>query len=100
MILHSPSFNKGTAFSAEERNGLGLRGLLPPVVETIDVQLQRTLLHLRSFALPIDRFIYLQSLKDRNETLFYRLAVDHLEEVMVHAPHALAFGTVSCETGA
>lgn len=82
MILHSPSFNKGTAFSAEERNGLGLRGLLPPVVETIDVQLQRTLLHLRSFALPIDRFIYLQSLKDRNETLFYRLAVDHLEEVM------------------
>jgi hypothetical protein len=57
---------------------------LPPVVETIDVQLQRTLLHLRSFALPIDRFIYLQSLKDRNETLFYRLAVDHLEEVMVH----------------
>jgi malate dehydrogenase (oxaloacetate-decarboxylating)(NADP+) len=63
---------------------------LPPVVETIDVQLQRTLLHLRSFALPIDRFIYLQSLKDRNETLFYRLAVDHLEEVMVHVTPTLA----------
>jgi malate dehydrogenase (oxaloacetate-decarboxylating)(NADP+) len=81
-ILHDPVLNKGTAFTHEERDALGLRGLLPPRVMTQDEQLARILPGVRSKPTPLDQYAYLVGLHDRNVTLFYRLVVDHLEELM------------------
>ena len=81
-ILNDPVLNKGTAFSHEERDVLGLRGLLPARVMTQDEQLARILPGVRSKPTPIDQYSYLVALHDRNVTLFYRLVIDHLEELM------------------
>jgi malate dehydrogenase (oxaloacetate-decarboxylating)(NADP+) len=81
-LLNDPELNKGTAFTEAERQALGLRGLLPPRVMTQDEQLERILPGVRSRPTPIDQYAYLVSLHDRNVTLFYRLVMDHLEEVM------------------
>jgi len=81
-ILNDPVLNKGTAFTHEERDALGLRGLLPARVMTQDEQLARILPGVRSKAAPIDQYAYLVSLHDRNVTLFYRLVIEHLEELM------------------
>ena len=80
--LHHPVFNKGTAFTDAEREALGLRGLLPPHVQTIDEQMQRVMNNFRSKTSDIERYIQLVALQDRNETLFYRVVMDHLEEMM------------------
>ncbi len=82
QLLHDPVLNKGTAFTEAERDTLGLRGLLPPRADTQEVQLLRVLENLRGKASDLERYIYLTSLQDRNETLFYRLVVDYLEEMM------------------
>src|SRR6266436_7238927 len=71
-VLDSPNLNKGTAFTDEEREQLGLVGLLPDSVEDIDRQLQRVLGHLAQKPSDLERYIYLIGLSDRNETLFYR----------------------------
>jgi malate dehydrogenase (oxaloacetate-decarboxylating)(NADP+) len=81
-LLHDPLLNKGTAFTAAEREALGLRGLLPPNVHTIEEQLARVLENYRHKQTDLERYIHLVSLQDRNETLFYRLVVDHIEEMM------------------
>ena len=81
-LLHDPVLNKGTAFTHEERDALGLRGLLPPRVMTQDEQLARILPGVRSKPTPLDQYAYLVGLHDRNVTLFYRLVMDHLEELM------------------
>ena len=81
-MLHDPTLNKGTAFTAAERDALGLRGLLPPHVQTQADQVQRVLGNLRRKPAPLERYIFLVSLQDRNETLFYRLVQDHIEEMM------------------
>ncbi len=81
-ILNDPVLNKGTAFSHAERDALGLRGLLPPRVMTQDEQLARILPGVRAKATPIEQYAYLVALHDRNVTLFYRLVIDHLEELM------------------
>jgi malate dehydrogenase (oxaloacetate-decarboxylating)(NADP+) len=81
-LLHDPVLNKGTAFTHEERDALGLRGLLPPRVMTQDEQLARILPGVRSKPTPLDQYSYLVALHDRNVTLFYRLVIDHLEEMM------------------
>ncbi len=81
-ILHDPVLNKGTAFTEEERDLLGLRGLLPPRVQSQDLQVQRTMENLRSKPTDLERYIFLIALQDRNETLFYRLVLDHIEEIM------------------
>ena len=70
--LGDPVLNKGTAFSAEERQRYGLEGLLPVSVETLDQQLQRVLRHLDAKDNDLERYIYLIGLADRNETLFYK----------------------------
>ena len=70
--LGDPVLNKGTAFSAEERQRYGLEGLLPVSVETLDQQLQRVLGHLDAKDNDLERYIYLIGLADRNETLFYK----------------------------
>src|SRR6201997_1300582 len=72
-VLNNPNLNKGTAFTDEEREQLGLVGLLPDSVEDIDRQLQRVLGHLAQKPTDLERYIYLIGLADRNETLFYKV---------------------------
>ena len=81
-LLHDAQFNKSTAFTEEERDAHGLRGLLPPAVSTQDDQLTRALENMRRKAYDIERFIFLQALQARNERLFYRLVIDNVKEVM------------------
>ena len=81
-LLINPFTNKGTAFTASERDELGLRGLLPPAICTIEQQLQRTYESLQAKPTDLEKFIYLMSLHDRNETLFYRLVLEHIDEMM------------------
>jgi len=80
--LHNPVFNKGTAFTEAERDQLGLRGLLPPHVQTIEEQVRRVMANFRSKSSDLERYIQMAGLQDRNETLFYRVVMDHLEELM------------------
>ena len=81
-ILHDPRLNKGTAFTPEERDQLGLRGLLPPKYILIEEQLELVSENYSHKETDLERYIYLIGLLDRNETLFYRLLVGHLEEMM------------------
>jgi malic enzyme len=81
-LLASPLLNKGSAFTADERDAYGLHGLLPPGVATIDDQVRLELEHLRRKADDVERYIGLAALQDRNETLFYRLLVDNLSEFL------------------
>ena len=81
-LLHDPRLNKGTAFTDEERDALGLRGLLPPRILDIEQQLERVTRNVRGKPSDLDRFIYLVGLQDRNETLFYRLILEHMVELM------------------
>jgi malate dehydrogenase (oxaloacetate-decarboxylating)(NADP+) len=81
-ILHDPVRNKGTAFTEAERDALGLLGLLPPRVHSEEQQMMRVLSNLRSKTTDLERYIFLTSLQDRNETLFYRLVIEHLQEIM------------------
>jgi len=80
--LHQPRLNKGTAFSAEEREAFGLRGLLPPRRFSMAEQLARALSNLRRKSSDLDRYIFLTAMEDRNEQLFYRLVIDHLAEML------------------
>ena len=81
-LLRDPALNKGTAFSDEERDALGLRGLLPPHVCSPEEQLARVLENLRRKSAPLEKYIDLCALHDRNETLFFRLVIDYPDEVM------------------
>jgi len=81
-LLHDPRLNKGTAFSEQERDELGLRGLLPPRRFTLLQQVERALANLRRKTSNLEKYVFLTSLQERNETVFYRLVVDHIEEVM------------------
>ncbi|MEW5916754.1 MAG: NAD-dependent malic enzyme [Gemmatimonadota bacterium] len=81
-LLHDPSFNKGTAFTEEERDRYGLRGLLPPRHLTQDEQIDKVLENFRAAGSALQQHIYLISLQDRNERLFYRAVMDHLDEMM------------------
>lgn len=81
-LLHNPLLNRGTAFTKEEREALGLRGLLPPRVFTQELQVQRTIDNFRSKPNDLEKYIYMIGLEDRNETLFYRVVIDHLETMM------------------
>ena len=81
-LLHDPLLNKGTAFTTAERDALGLRGLLPPHVHTLEQQLARVLDNYRNKQTDLERYIHLVSLQDRNETLFYKVVMDHIEEMM------------------
>lgn len=77
-ILHDPLWNKSLAFSYSERDRLGLRGLLPPAVRTLEGQVKRVLGHLRNAPDPVSKNLMLQDLHNRNETLYHRLLVDHV----------------------
>lgn len=81
-ILHSPILNKGTAFTAEEREALGLDGLLPPRQFTLEEQETRVLGNYNQKSTDLEKYIHLIALQDRNETLFYRVLLDNLEDLM------------------
>lgn len=81
-LLQNPDLNKGTAFTQAERDELGLRGLLPYRVLTLEQQLERAMINLREKSSPIQKYIYLSRLRERNTTLYYRVLVDHITEVM------------------
>jgi malate dehydrogenase (oxaloacetate-decarboxylating) len=87
-LLNRPVLNKGTAFTEDERGRLGLHGLLPPQVETLDEQVVRAYEAYRRKDDDLERHIYLRALQDTNEVLFYRLLLDHIEEMtpMVYTP--------------
>lgn len=82
QLLDEPSINKGTAFTEEERTRLCLHGLLPPHLETLDQQVVRAYEAYQRKTDELERHIYLRALQDTNEVLFYRLLVDHTEEMM------------------
>ncbi|HYZ85049.1 MAG TPA: NAD-dependent malic enzyme [Bryobacteraceae bacterium] len=81
-LLETPLLNKGTAFTEEERAAFGLHGLLPPHIESLDVQAVRAYEAFESKTSDIERHIYLRALQDTNEVLFYKLLLDHIEELM------------------
>ena len=80
--LQDPRLNKGTAFTEQERDALKLRGLLPPRVFTLEEQTARIMENFRRKSSDLDKYIFLTALQDRNETLFYRIVLDHIEEMM------------------
>ena len=99
-LLSDPVLNKGSAFTDDEREALGLRGLLPPRPFAQADQVRRNIENLRKRSSDLDRYIDLMDLMARNLTLFYRLLTDHLEELMpiVYTPTVgqacLKFGVI------
>jgi len=81
-LLHNPALNKGQAFTEEERDALGLRGLLPPHVHTQDEQVKRVMENFHKKHDDMEKYVHMIALQDRNETLFYRVVLDYLEEMM------------------
>src|ERR1700733_2198133 len=81
-VLNSPLLNKGTAFTAEERSALGLTGLLPPDISTLEVQLKRAYIQYERLPDALSKNIFLTALHDRNEVLFYRVFSEHLREMI------------------
>ena len=88
-IINDPKWNKELAFGMVERDRLGLRGLLPPAILSIEDQVERVRKHLdEKMGSAVRKNMYLQELHDRNETLYHRLLVDYIEEIapLVYTP--------------
>ncbi|WP_448245852.1 NAD-dependent malic enzyme [Thalassotalea agariperforans] len=81
-LIETPLLNKGSAFSKEERASFNLTGLLPPRYETIEEQAERAYMQYKSFDTNMNKHIYLRAIQDNNETLYYKLIQDHIEEMM------------------
>ena len=82
MLLETPLLNKGSAFTQQERESFNMTGLLPNITETIEEQTARAYEQLTSFTADIEKHIYLRNIQDTNETLYYRLITENLDEVM------------------
>src|ERR1700722_13319954 len=81
-LLNQPRLNKGTAFTDEERDIFALHGLLPPHIGTLDEQRKRRQKALENQAPSLAKYSYLRDLQDTNETLFYSLIVNHVQELL------------------
>ena len=81
-VLQDPLANRGTAFTADERHQLGLDGLLPPTIETLELQAARAYNAFSTYDSDMGRHIYLRQLQDTNEVLFYRLLTEHISEML------------------
>ncbi|GJD08421.1 Malic enzyme, hydrogenosomal [Galdieria sulphuraria] len=80
-VIQDPFTNRGAAFSWDERERLGIRGLVPPKVQSFDVQAERVLSRVDALHDPLNKYDFLVSLLDRNETLFYRVLTDHFQKI-------------------
>jgi malate dehydrogenase (oxaloacetate-decarboxylating)(NADP+) len=87
-LLRDPLLNKGTAFTEAERDALGLRGLLPAHVLSMDEQVARVMTNLRDLPSDLEKYIALNSLHDRNEALFFRVVCDNIDEIqpLIYTP--------------
>ncbi len=87
-LLRDPLLNRGTAFTERERDQLGLRGLLPAHVLSLKEQAVRVLANLRSLPSDLDKYVALNALHDRNETLFFRVVCDNIDEIqpLIYTP--------------
>ena len=87
-LLRDPLLNKGTAFTEAERDALGLRGLLPPHVLSMDQQVARFMTNLRGLPNDLEKYIALNALHDRNEALFFRVVCDNIDEIqpLIYTP--------------
>ena len=81
-VLRNPRMNRGTAFTHEERARLGLVGLLPSNVTPLEAQVHRAYGRFRAANTPLEKYAYLQALRERNTVLFYRLLSDHIDEML------------------
>jgi len=87
-LLRDPLLNKGIAFTEAERDALGLRGFLPAHVLSMQEQVERVLINLRSLPNDLEKYIALNSLHDRNEALFFRVVCDNIDEIqpLIYTP--------------
>ena len=81
-LLNNSRLNKGTAFPENERNAFGLHGLLPAHIGSLKDQRDRRCKALRSLTIPIEKYRFMRDLQDSNETLFYSLITNHVEETL------------------
>ncbi|CAN4096856.1 unnamed protein product [Withania somnifera] len=81
-LLRDPCYNKGLAFTERERDAHYLRGLLPPVVSTQELQEKKLMQSLRQYDVPLHKYVAMMELEERNERLFYRLLIDNVEELL------------------
>ncbi|MGJ4946419.1 NAD-dependent malic enzyme [Bradyrhizobium sp. HKCCYLS1011] len=87
-LLRDPLLNKGTGFTEQERDALGLRGFLPAGVMSMQAQVERILANLRSLPTDLEKYVALNALHDRNEALFFRVVCDYIDEVqpLIYTP--------------
>ncbi len=87
-LLRDPLLNKGTAFTEQERDALGLRGLLPAHVLSMEAQAERVLTNLRGLPDDLQKYVVLNALHDRNEALFFRVVCDNIDEIqpLIYTP--------------
>jgi malate dehydrogenase (oxaloacetate-decarboxylating)(NADP+) len=81
-LLRDPMYNKGSAFTEEERDRHYLRGLLPPAVVSQELQVERILHNVRSYENPLEKYVAVMDLQERNERLFYKVLIDNVEELL------------------
>ncbi|XP_057773137.1 NADP-dependent malic enzyme, chloroplastic-like [Salvia miltiorrhiza] len=81
-LLRDPRYNKGLSFNEKERDGHFLRGLLPPVVISQDLQVKKMMHNIRQYQVPLQRYMAMMDLQERNERLFYKLLIDYVEELL------------------
>ena len=82
-VIDDPLLNKGTYFTIEERERLGLRGLVPPIVCSIEKDIDRELARYNSLSDPLEKYRHLENLDGRNRTLYYKILVENLESIAV-----------------
>src|ERR1700755_977315 len=80
-LLRDPLLNKGTGFTDEERDALGLRGFLPAAVLSMQAQAERVMTNLRTLPSDLEKYVALNALHDRNEALFFRVVCDNIDEI-------------------
>ncbi len=87
-LLRDPLLNKGTAFTERERDTLGLRGLLPAHVLSMEAQAERVMTNLRRLPNDLEKYVALNALHDRNEALFFRVVTEHIDEIqpLIYTP--------------
>lgn len=81
-LLRDPHHNKGLAFNDKERDAHYLRGLLPPAIITQELQVKKMMNNIRQYQVPLQKYVAMMGLQERNQKLFYKLLIDHVEELL------------------